>query len=410
MVVSHPFEWFNSIDSLTTGDTKMATDTRQESLPLFDPIDAADMVVVLHDLESMTYKLSDMGQAIFFEILRKLDSRENYEDQRISVTAKEMEFQYHAFSKPTIYRNFAKACTEVRLMLIYRVSKGVENGKEVTILDNLNVFDKGRIVLASEDGEKPRKATRAEFRIHSDVAPYLTEITKDHRFNTFLIQQTQNLKMSAAARLYQWLRRYHYLKKIAETTYVKITVPEIRYKLAFSVEKEPPEWRFFNRDVLKPAVASVNKSTDLYVEYKVVGKGFGGKAEVLEFAIRDKGVIDGECFQDGEYIDGKAPQLSDELRAALYNLLPDLNDKAMAALSVQHEDVIRAAMAAYAKAKNVKKPTAYLLKLAEEMAKEHPATGQGGSSARGHKSTYEKLTDRSWAEGLDDLFKDWDAE
>ena len=385
----------------------MTNETVQKSLSLFDDYYADTCVVTLHKFEDLTYNLSDLGQAVFFEILCKVDSRKSHSDQVITVSAQEMISKHEAFSRTTVYRDFEKACNEVRKMMVFEISETEDH----VIIADFNVFDAGRIHYQKDKKTKKRTILKTEFRIHPEIAPHLTMITGDMRFNTFLIQQSQKLKRAESARLYQWLRRHHFLKKqIGTTTIVNITADQIRYKMAFNRGHLPSQWKHFNPRILQPAINEVNACTDLQTSFTVIERGIGGRIETLQFKIWDTPEVIEHNDDSGEYIDGKGHQLSDELRATLYNLLPDLNDNAMAALSVQHEYVIRAAMAAFAKAKNVKKPTAYLLKLVEEMAKEHPATGQGGSSARGHKSTYEKLTDRSWAEGLDDLFKDWDAE
>lgn len=377
----------------------------QQSLSLFDDSYSDSCVVTLHKFEDLTYNLSDMGQAVFFEILCKLDSRKPHTDQVIVVSAQEMVAKHEAFSRTTVYRDFEKACGEVRKMMVYEISETEEH----VIIADFNVFDAGRVHYQKDKKTKKRTILKAEFRIHPEIAPHLTMITGDMRFNTFLIQQSQKLKRSESARLYQWLRRHHFLKKqIGTTTSVDISADQLRYKLAFNRGHLPSQWKHFNPRILQPAIKEVNASTDLQTSFTVIERGLGGRIEKLRFKIWDKPeVIEGECVQDqeGDYIDGKAHRLSEELEASLLNLVPDLEAKELAGLAVQHEDVIRAAMVAFVKAKNVKKPVPYLLKLVEGLAKDYSKEKKGPEA----KTTEDKLTNRDWDNVnavYDDLFGD----
>ena len=247
------------------------------------------------------------------------------------------------------------------------------------------------------------------FKIAPDLIPYLLRL-KDAGcgFTQYYLEQTASLQSKHSLRLYELLRQFLPLKKVKEgvtSGFRRIAVSDLREYLG--VQDKYPKFAIFRRDVLEPAQRELAEKTDLCFEFTpertrrtITSLNFtirvnAGKAERK----KAEAAIDGEC---GPLAECRDPDLLNQLVA----IVPSLTEEQSVLLvnTYSREMIMESVMGLLTKlsAGQVETtPAKYLMGILKNKHRE-----EAQSPARKEKTTEEKLTDRSWAEGLQ--FEEWD--
>ena len=248
------------------------------------------------------------------------------------------------------------------------------------------------------------------FKIAPDLIPYLLRL-KDAGcgFTQYYLEQTTSLQSKHSLRLYELLRQFLPLKKVKEerlsSGFRKILVNDLREYLG--VQNKYPRFGDFKEKVLESAQRELAEKTDLCFEFTpertrrtITSLNFtirvnAGKAERK----KAEALIDGECAPLSECRD---PDLLNQLVA----IVPSLTKEQSILLvnTYSREMIMESVMGLLTKlsAGQVETtPAKYLMGILKNKHRE-----EAQSPARKKKTTEEKLTDRSWAEGLQ--FEEWD--
>ncbi|MFK0569726.1 replication initiation protein [Endozoicomonas sp.] len=365
------------------------------SIPFVDM--ATDKVVIRHDFEEARYSLSNMGQKVFYEILAKLDSFKRASDQLVCLRAAELERIGIGYTKSTIYRQFRSACEEVQDMKVLFYGEDEEH----IYKGSINIF-RGTASKFRKSADQP-KLVEAYFAISHDAAPYLTELSKDMRFTQFLADQIRALKKAPSMRLYQWLRKHHWITIRRPETTVEIYLDELRCKLDYKSSYKT--WKDFKLRILEPAVAEVNDISDICCAYETAKTGRGGKIISLVFSIWNADTFcpseDPEARElEGQLIDSDLPELDSGLAAMIRMQVPGIDENSLATLAVYQKEVIMESLMDFVRMsaeKSFRDPVKYFTGIVKRKTSEDKQGGSGGKE----KSLNDKLRDRSWAEGLD---------
>ena len=86
----------------------------ENQFPLNLSNDQSGNICIRHDFDELAYSLSNLGQKILYEILAKLNSRENGDMQAVKLDAAELGRIGIGFSKNHIYKTFPDVCKEVQ--------------------------------------------------------------------------------------------------------------------------------------------------------------------------------------------------------------------------------------------------------------------------------------------------------
>ena len=370
---------------------------QQIPIPFVLPTTSIDgKITFRHDFENATYSLSNMGQKILCEVLARINSFEKAENQVIELTAAELDQLGIGFAKASIYRTFKKACEEVQSLKVVFI--GEDNDWQYE--GSINVF-RGTVKKFKKNLGKPTFHA-AYFSISDEAAPYLTELTRDMRFTQFLVEHIRPLKKAYSIRLYQSLRKNHWLTIRRPKTTVEISLDEIRLKLDF--KNSYPVWKDFKKRILEVAVAEINMDSDLRCCYNVSKTGRGGKVLTLVFEIWNaeyfEPINDPEAkILEGELLEGHLPEIDENIKALIRSQLPSIEDSVLRMLAVYEKEIIMESLLAYAgqaATRKIKEPVGYFIGIITKKNKEHKSLAE----SKTHKTTEEKLSDRSWAEGL----------
>ena len=248
------------------------------------------------------------------------------------------------------------------------------------------------------------------FKIAPDLIPYLLRL-KDAGcgFTQYYLEQTTSLQSKHSLRLYELLRQFLPLKKVKEerltSGFRNILVNDLREYLG--VQNKYPRFGDFKEKVLEPAQRELAEKTDLCFEFTpertrrtITSLNFTIRANARE-AERKKAeaAIDGEC---GPLAECRDPDLLNQLVA----IVPSLTKEQSVLLvnTYSREMIMESVMGLLTKlsAGQVETtPAKYLMGILKNKHRE-----EAQSPARKQKTTEEKLTDRSWAEGLQ--FEEWD--
>lgn len=362
------------------------------NFPISVSDDDSGKVVMRHDFEEMTYSLSNMGQKILFEVLSKLNSYETSDNQVVKLTAAELDQFGTGFSKTHVYKTFSEACKEVQaLQIFFRTSDA-----DYEYIGQMPLFRASLTKFVV----RTKKLSEAYFALSPDAAPYLTSITKEMRFTTVLSEQLRLLKYSHSGRLYLWLRKNHWITIERPSSSAVIDTHELMMKLDFS--RSTSGWGDFKRRILDPAVEEVNDVSDIRCEYQVIERGKAGKISRLEFTIRNADFFEPLSDQEAEALLGldiPKREASIGLSTMVRTLIPDISDNELLIMEMTYgADIVSQSLVdlAGAVATNTIKttPIQFLKGILKNRLKEKVEPMLRA------RTTKEKLTDRSWAEGL----------
>ncbi len=353
----------------------MEEDEQQLAFPLLDTsVSSEGKVVMRHDFETAKYSLSNLGQKLFYEILARVDSYSPAEEQVIRLSAAELLNMGIGLKKSNVYKSFFDVCEEVQKLAVSLYGED----EEYVYKGSINVFE--GTLQRYKKGEK-HNAYEAFFAISPKAAPYLTEITRDMRFNQFLVNQTRKLKKATSMRLYQWLRKYHWINVRRSHTDKEIDLVDLRAKLDF--KNSYKVWQDFKKKLLEPAISEVCECTDLICSYQPGKTGRGRKVITLIFHIQDKPVWNhlsdnGEGALEGDLLDPNYPELDEEIKSYVVSTFPDVDASVIGLLATYPRDIVQQSLADYARAvstkkqsgSTIKRPLAYFIKTVSENSRD----------------------------------------
>lgn len=124
-----------------------------------------------------------------------------------------------------------------------------------------------------------------EFQCSDEIEPYLFKLKKN--FTTYEVWNTLRLKSVIHSRMYQLLKQF---QKIGERI---ILIDDLKEQLG--IEKDAyPEYKVFARDVLKKCQVALKEKTDIYFEYKSIGR----PAKSVKFTIHKNENYDKQMILD----------------------------------------------------------------------------------------------------------------
>lgn len=106
------------------------------------------------------------------------------------------------------------------------------------------------------------KSGTVDLSLDPALKPYLLNLQS--RFTQFQIEKVLSLKSKYSPRLYEILKSYlHESEKVLD-------FKKLLYLLDFPEDSTYKEYKYLNRDILKPSIAEINRKTDIFVEYSPV--------------------------------------------------------------------------------------------------------------------------------------------
>lgn len=106
------------------------------------------------------------------------------------------------------------------------------------------------------------KSGTVDLSLDPALKPYLLNLQS--RFTQFQLEKVLSLKSKYSPRLYEILKSYlHENEKVLD-------FKKILYLLDFPEDSTYKEYKYLNRDILKPSIAEINRKTDIFVEYSPV--------------------------------------------------------------------------------------------------------------------------------------------
>ena len=177
--------------------------------------------------------------------------------------------------------------------------------KSVWVKKNDDEKDDTEILLRFIDkAEISKESGTIKVVISDDMKPYLLQLRKN--YTSFELLYTLRFKKKASPRLYEILKSRHY-DKLKPYIY-EIEVEQLRELLNADDKETYKTYKYFNNQVIKPAVQEINEQTDITVTYKP--KKSGRSVEAVVFTIETKPPI--ERLHIGDEIDAAFgnPQLT----------------------------------------------------------------------------------------------------
>ena len=249
------------------------------------------------------------------------------------------------------------------------------------------------------------------FKIAPDLVPYLLRL-KDAGcgFTQYYLEQTSVLDSKHSLRIYELLRQFLPMKKVKEegvtSGFRRIAVSDLREYLG--VQDKYPKFAIFRRDVLEPAQRELAEKTDLCFEF--TPERTRRTITSLNFTIRvntrvadrknAEAAIDGECGQLSECRD---PGLLNQLLVVVPSLAKE--QSVLLVNTYSREMILESVMellAVLSSGQIKTTPAKYLMGILKNKRQD-----EAQPPVRPERTAEEKLTDRSWAEGLC-FDEDWD--
>lgn len=144
------------------------------------------------------------------------------------------------------------------------------------------LHDKSTYIQIDEDTEtlvcwieKPtfhKKTGTVDIRLDKDLKPYLLNLKSN--YTKYELINVLRMKYKYSPRLYELLKSYHYNKN--ETREEIIHISDLLKLLCIDTDKKNSiytEYKYLNRNILRPCIAEINEQTDMHVEYTTVRIG-----------------------------------------------------------------------------------------------------------------------------------------
>lgn len=157
-------------------------------------------------------------------------------------------------------------------------------GRTVTAswLSKVKVNEKMNVV--NEDGTKSVQSGdgKIEYSLDPDIVPYISNIVS--KYIKYELYDVLELEKEKAIPLFEYLISNAYKK-----TFI-VTYDYLKWMLMLDETDTYKQFKFFNRDVLKPTVQEINEKTSYEVEYMPLGR----PVTEIKFLVRKKKYED-EC-------------------------------------------------------------------------------------------------------------------
>ena len=127
-----------------------------------------------------------------------------------------------------------------------------------------------------------KKSGKVKIKLNEDLAPYLFDLQE--KFTAFGLLNILAMKSQYSIRIYEILKSYAYRK------IVTFDLDELKKRLMVDGIKTYEKSNHFKKRVLEPAIAEINKYTDLNIGYEQITKG--RKVVQIKFFIAKKDMLD----------------------------------------------------------------------------------------------------------------------
>ncbi|MFK0573271.1 replication initiation protein [Endozoicomonas sp.] len=347
-------------------------------------ITKANQVVEIKLLEVGT-RLKMRDQKVILAVVGQISpDDEDFKNYRITINEL---ISLTGISKENLYRDIHSICTCLTTSAI-------------TIKEPSN--PKGFLVTAwFSHAEYLPSDGLVEFAISPKLKPYLLQMKSS--FTTYHLNQVAQLKSTYSFRLYELFRQFLPLNGVnngRQAAFRDITLKDLREYLG--VEKgRYPKFYDFRRYVLERSQAELKLHTDLMFDFNPVRKG--RKVDSIKFKIghNEKFV---EVESEESIVDTVIPSdaaVHKDAMQYILSFIPDATSKQILTICRTYPrevflegllDLMKAQSAGVVKGSDIN----YYIGILKNKRREDQAATKPES-----KSTEEKLTDRSWAEGLD---------
>lgn len=210
-----------------------------------------------NNLIDASYKLNVQAQKLVLACLAKVDSRPDVAPQKeITLTASEFS-ELMGVDIKNAHRELYKAADALFKSVIV-----------------LHEGDEEIELYWIQEKAKKLKGEGAVRIVWSDrILKYISQLKS--RFTTYKLRNIATLQSGHSIRLYELLMKFN-------ATGERVIYLD-DFKSALGISDKYPEFKVLNRDVIKPALAELNKRSDLSISYSTIKKGRLIAALVFEF-------------------------------------------------------------------------------------------------------------------------------
>lgn len=200
-------------------------------------------VTKANDLIDASYQLTVIAQKLVLACISKLNSRDEVPKQ---ITINVSEFSALLGTNSNVRRDLYKAADS-----LFESTITIKNADQTTRLrwvqkDVIHHKGDGAVTLFWSE----------------DVLQYISQLKT--RFTSYKLRNIANLQSTHSIRLYELLMRFKSTKERI------ISLDNFKYSLGLS--NKYSEYKILNRDVIKPAILELNKSSDLLVSVETIKK------------------------------------------------------------------------------------------------------------------------------------------
>ena len=239
-----------------------------------------------------------------------------------------------------------------------------------------------------------------DFRFSADLKPYLLKLKSG--FTKYQLKQITSLSSAYSIRLYELLRQFLPINRVAKgqrTAFREIAIADLREFLGVEPDRYSRMYDF-KRFVVNHAQKELSKKTDLFFTYTPAKRG--KHIVALRFNIQDNSKPVPESSAEVAY--ESLPVCENETMLRMVKMsIPNIPERNAILLANSYsQDVLTEALLGLMEAgEEVRNPVAYLMGILKNKRRD-----EAQPPARKKKTTEEKLTDRSWVEGLQ--LEEWD--
>lgn len=216
-------------------------------------------------LNEASYRLTLQEQRLILACVAPIDSRQGTTKKEVKITASEYA-EYFQLDMKNAYRELYKAADGLYNRSIKL--KGVDEDIELRWVQKkvLKTKGEGTVTLLFSD----------------EIINYISGL-KSH-FTSYKLRHVSNLKSAYSIRLYELLIQF---KKTGERT---IHLDELRDLLG--TDNKYPQFRDFNKRIIKPAIAELNTKSDLTIEMETEKRGRTIHSITFNFTLNDQMKMD----------------------------------------------------------------------------------------------------------------------
>lgn len=200
-----------------------------------------------NNLIDASYKLNVQAQKLVLACLGKVDSRPDAMPQKeVVLTASEFS-ELMGIDIKNAHRELYKAADALF--------------KSVVILHEGD--EEIELYWVQEKAKKIRGEGAVRIVWSDRILKYICQLKS--RFTTYKLRNIATLQSGHSIRLYELLMKFN-------STGERVIYLD-DFKSALGISDKYPEFKVLNRDVIKPAVAELNKRSDLEISYETIKKG-----------------------------------------------------------------------------------------------------------------------------------------